>query len=311
MIKNKYTERIDMSLFSKAPLLEGIDYDTNPSDWDATNTSTTAKLSLGRMKYKVKEGGDKKRQQQIREKSWYVDIPFFNKGVVFKENTYKIEDVEPEVKGRFYGKDPSSAKAMFETYFIRMKEQENKKLQEKLKGLKIKTMIKATEAAQTILTQGNPTPPSRDVTQVLSESELNPSSLESNSPFANFQVNSTNAPATRVSKLTPEEIQARKNASKTRKMRSTSKTINTTTFNNALASKAEQALSPREEMENPLISGIRSQQSLGTVNKRVKNTLQAYKSKTKTRKSFGTQKKKPISIAELKQSSSEENTATL
>lgn len=273
MIKNKYTERIDMSFFSKAPL-EDIDYNTNPSDWDATNTSTTAKLSLERMKYKVGEGGDKKRQQQIREKSWYVDIPFFKKEVISENDTFKVGDVGPELKGRFYGKDPATAKAMFETYFIRMKEQENTKLQKKLKDLKIQTMLKATEAAQTILTQGNPTPPSRDVTQVLSEEETNPSSLESNSPFAN------------------------NNASKTRKAKNNSKNINTTAYNNAIAAKAEQALAVREKTENPLRSGVRSQQSLGTVNTRVKNTLQAYKSKT--RKSFGTQKKKPISLAELK-----------
>jgi hypothetical protein len=272
MIKNKYTERIDMSLFSKAPL-EDIDYNTNPSDWDATNTSTTAKLSLERMKYK---NTDKKRQQQIREKSWYVDIPFFKKEIISENDTFKVGDVEPELKGRFYGKDPVAAKAMFETYFIRMKEQENTKLQKKLKDLKIQTMLKATETAQTILTQGNPTPPSRDVTQVLSEEQTNPSSLESNSPFAN------------------------KNTSKTRKAKNNSNNINTTAYNNTIAAKAEQALSAREKTENPLMSGVRSsQQSLGTVNKRVKNTLQAYKSTT--RKRFGTQKKTPMSLAELKQ----------
>ena len=40
-----------MSFFSKPPIQQ-IDYDINPSDWDATNTSTTAKLSLERMKNK-------------------------------------------------------------------------------------------------------------------------------------------------------------------------------------------------------------------------------------------------------------------
>lgn len=203
-----------MSFFSKTPIQQ-IDYDINPSDWDATNTSTTAKLSLQRMKNK---DGDKKRQQQIREKCWYVDIPYFLKGVVPDGETFKVADVEPEIKGRFYGKDPASAKTMFETYFANLKSEENKKLQQKLKEIKIKRTVQATETAQKIMEEGTPRPPSPDVTHVLSEGDNPIEYGNTNSPFAGLQVNSVNAPQQRVSKLSAAEIQARKNASKTRKL---------------------------------------------------------------------------------------------
>ena len=212
-----------MSFFSKPPILQ-IDYDINPSDWDATNTSTTAKLSLQRMKNK---DADKKRQQQIREKCWYVDIPYFLKGVIPDGETFKVSDIEPEIKGRFYGKDPAAAKAMFETYFANLKSEENRKLQQKLKDIKIKRTIQATETAQKIMKEGTPSPPSPDVTQVLSEGE-DPIEYGNNSPFAGLQVNSINAPQQRVSKFSAEEIEKSKAASRTRKAARRNKTGNST-----------------------------------------------------------------------------------
>jgi len=256
-----------MSFFSKTPIQQ-IDYDINPSDWDATNTTSTAKLSLQRMKHK---DTDKKKQQQIREKSWYVDIPFFLKGIVPDGQTFKVADVEPEMKGRFYGKDPASAKGTFETYFTLIKDQETKKLQQKLKELKIKKVIKASETADKIMAEGNPSPPSPDVTEVLSQGENPIEYRNNNSPFADLQVNSVSSPQQRLSKLSAAEIQARKNASKTRKLERkrpvASLTENTTplpeaTFTssnvNALASQqrivasAERALAAPTSVTNPM-----------------------------------------------------------
>ncbi len=146
----------------------GIDYDYNPTDWEASNNSTVAKLSLERMKYKNQS--DSKKQQQIREKSWYLDIPYFNKGIV----NDKVVDVGDVVKGRFYGKDPASAKAMFETFFSMIKKQETEKLQKQMKEKKVKQVIKATETAQAIVQEENPVSPDHDITHALTEGETNP-----------------------------------------------------------------------------------------------------------------------------------------
>jgi hypothetical protein len=68
-----------MSFFSKNPKLY-IDYIIDPDDWQASSSSTTAKLSLERMKFE--DTTYPKKQLEVRSKSWYVDIPFYLKGIV-------------------------------------------------------------------------------------------------------------------------------------------------------------------------------------------------------------------------------------
>lgn len=305
-----------MSFFSKTPIQQ-IDYDINPSDWEATNKSTSAKLSFERMKYKH---NDKKREQQIREKPWYVDVPYFLKGIVPDGKTFKVADVEPEIRGRFYGKDPASAKVSFETYFTMIKEQENKKLQHKLKELKVKQVIKATETAQQVLQETNPTPPSRDITEVLTDEDSNPTEIVNieNSPFARLQINSVNASAPRVSKLSAEEIAKRKTNSRTRRLNRrrpvnpsvensnslpessfTSANVNALASQRAMGTSAERALSAPSSITNPMAlqrnklraasKGVgKIQPASQSLNKRQTSLAQSYgpasKSKFQTRK---------------------------
>lgn len=312
-----------MSLFSKTPI-QHIDYDINPSDWNATNTNTTAKLSLERMKFKSTDG---KQQQQMREKPWYVDIPYFLKGIVPEGQTLKVANIEPEIKGRFYGKDPAGAKASFESYYTMIKNQETKKLQEKLKEMKVKKVIKATETAQQILQEGNPINPSHDVTQALSEGETNPGSpgINTNSPFANLQINSVNAPAARKTLLTPEEIEKRKANSKTRKAQRrkpvtspldntnilsestfTSNNVNALASQRAMASSAERALSAPTSITNPMAlqrnklraasKGVgKIQPASQSLNKRQTSLTKSYGPSNKSK--FQTRKRSPSSSA--------------
>ncbi len=255
-----------MSLFSKTPI-QHIDYDINPSEWEAATGSTSAKLSFERMKYK---NTDKKKEGSIREKPWYVDIPYYLKNVVPDGATFKIVDVEPQIKARFYGKTPEDAKQTFERYHSMIKGNEEKKLQQKLKEIKASKIVKASVAAQQILQQ-DPTSPRRDITQVLSETE-NPAALNTeSSPLASIQVNSVASSAPRVSKLSAENIAARKAASQTRRLNRqkakktpanntsplaeqtwTNKNVNSLASQKAMASKAQRALQSPSSVTNPM-----------------------------------------------------------
>jgi hypothetical protein len=273
-----------MSFFQKTKTpVQNIDYDINPENWDGTETSTAARLSFQRMKHKE---SDAKRQQSIREKPWYIDIPYFLKSVVPDGDTFKITDVEPQIQGRFYGKTPEDSKQTFELYYKIIKENEQKKLDQKLKEMKAKKVVQATQTAQAILETATP-PPTPEITTALSQDIMNPNPiptpqpvngttptadptpLENNSPFGGLQVNATNGPAVRTSRKTTEEIAASKAASQARKaQRKTAKKGNTTnalptqTFTNknvnalasqqAMATSAERALRGPSSLTNPM-----------------------------------------------------------
>ncbi len=166
-----------MSFFSKNPKVY-IDYIIDPDDWQASSSSTTAKLSLERMKFE--DTTDPKKQLEVRSKSWYVDIPFYLKGIV--DN--KVVNVGDQMKGRFFGKDPAAAKEMFEIYYTIIKKQETEKLKKQQKEQKVKQVIKATQTAQATMAE-DPTGPDLDVTQALSQGEPNPTSTSPTSKAAN------------------------------------------------------------------------------------------------------------------------------
>lgn len=156
-----------MSFFSKNPKVY-IDYIIDPDDWQASSSSTTAKLSLERMKFE--DTTDPKKQLEVRSKSWYVDIPFYLKGIV--DN--KVVNVGDQQKGRFFGKDPAAAKEAFEIYYTFIKKQETEKLKKQQKDKKVRQVIKATQVAQAATSSEDPTTPDLDLTQALSEGESNP-----------------------------------------------------------------------------------------------------------------------------------------
>ena len=200
-----------MALFGKA-LLPDIDYEINKefSNWEATDMSTPAKLSMERLLSQNEK--DKK-----REKPWYVDIPFFQMGVVPEGTELKLKPIEPQVRGRFYGKTPEGAKQTFDEYYRKITDSQKKTLQDETKKKQAAKIVQASVASQQAL-QEDPQGHHQDIIRALTESE-NPVSLNTNesSPFAGLQVNSVEAPAQRVGKLSAENIAARKAATQTRK----------------------------------------------------------------------------------------------
>jgi hypothetical protein len=254
----------------ESPKLD-IDYEFGSENWDGTEKSSAARLSFERMKYK---DTDKQKQQSIRERPWYVDIPYFLKGVVVEGDTFRVSDVEPQIKGRFFGKTPEDAKRTFEVYFKSIKANEEKKLQEKLKELEAKKIVQASQAAQAVLEKG--TNPPAEITTALAKDDTNPSApgtpvvsptpsenptpLNSNSdsPFSGLEVNAGPGPAVRTSKLSAENIAARKAASKTRRTEArkpkqwTNKNTLKLRSQQAMGVSAEKALRAPTDIVNPM-----------------------------------------------------------
>ncbi len=244
-----------MSFFNKTPKLY-IDYiiDTDEDDWQVSRSSTTAKLSLARMKYE--DTTDPKKQQEVRSKPWYVDIPFHFKGIV--DN--KVVDVGDPHKGRFFGKNPESAKDTFETYYTIIKKQEIEKLKKQQKEKKVKQVVEATQTAQAAVAE-DPTSPELDVTQALSQGETNSTSTPT-TPTA--------SPETTIPRA------ANQNHSEEEKERQ--------------AQGAQQRLTSALYQQNPIRTATASTQSTNKASQQQKKTMRSYAPPSLQRFFTGTKK---------------------
>ena len=260
-----------MSFFSKNPKVY-IDYIIDPDDWQASSSSTTAKLSLERMKFE--DTTDPKKQLEVRSKSWYVDIPFYLKGIV--DN--KVVNVGDQMKGRFFGKDPAAAKEMFEIYYTFIKKQETEKLKKQQKEQKVKQVIKATQAVQATMAE-DPTSPDLDVTQALSQGEPNPTSPTQQAwtnrnvnALASQQAMSQQAEKALAAPQTVETTAQQRNklrAAMTRKPTTTptaTKTVNARTQQSLSQYKSKAAVQTRKQKPaKPAVNNAKIDQQIATM----------------------------------------------